>query len=114
MGEWLERFVDRVSLAYRERIATVKSWPFDEIIHLIEVDRRECIGPERLEYALAAIGVIAGRSQGVDIDVFDVLAMNPWNKSERPVPSDAMIAAQSGCIWNPETQRYEDVKRYGK
>ena len=103
-----------MSLAYRERIPIVKSWPFYELIHLIEVDRRECIGPERLEYALAAIGVIAGRTQGADIDIYDMLAMNPWNRSERPVPSDAMIAAQSGCIWNPETQQYEDLKRYGK
>lgn len=111
MGEWLDRFVDRVSLAYRERIPIVKSWPFLELIHLIEVDLRECIGPERNEYMLAAIGVIVGRSQGMEIDVYDVLAMNPWSKSERPVPTDAQLAAQSGCIWNPETQRYEDVKR---
>jgi hypothetical protein len=103
-----------VSLAYRERIPTVKSWPFEEIIHLIEVDRRECIGPERIEYALAAIGVICGRSQGMEIDAYDVLAMNPWSKAERPVLSDAQLAAQSGCILNPETGKYEDIKKYGK
>ena len=84
------------------------------MIHLIEVDRRECIGTERLEYMLAAIGVICGRSQGIDIDIYDVLAMNPWNRSERPIPSDAQLAAQSGCVLNPETGKYEDIKKYGK
>lgn len=72
---------------------------------------RECIGNERLEYMLAALGVIIGRAQGMQIDVYDVLGMNPWNKSERPIPSDAQLAMQAGCIWNEETKRYEDPRR---
>jgi len=78
---------------------------------MIEIDKRECIGNERIEWALAAIGVITGRAQGMDIDIYDVLAMNPWSRAERPAPTDAMLAAQSGCIWNPDTQRYEDVRK---
>lgn len=90
---------------------TIESWPFPDVIHMIEIDKRECIGNERIEWTLAAIGVITGRAQGMDIDIYDVLAMNPWSRAERPVPTDAMLAAQSGCIWNPDTQRYEDVRK---
>ena len=60
---------------------------------------------------LAAIGVIAGRSQGMDVDVYDVLAMNPWNRSERPMPSDAQLAQQAGCDWDEEAQCYIDRRK---
>ncbi len=78
------------------------------------MDKRECIGPERNEYMLAALGVIIGRAQGMQIDVYDVLNMNPWNKSERPIPSDAQLAMQAGCVWCEERQQYVDPKELKK
>jgi hypothetical protein len=77
---------------------------------MIEVDKRECIGKERLEYAIAAIGLIAGRAQGMDIDIYDVLSMNPFAKAERPMPTDAQLARQAGCVWCEERQQYVDRK----
>ena len=110
----MNRFVDRVSLAYRTPRRIVESWPFPDVIHLIEVDKRECIGNERIEYALAAIGVIAGRAQGMDIDIYDVLGMNPWCRAERPMPTDAQLARQAGCVWCEERQQYVDPKELKK
>jgi hypothetical protein len=86
------------------------------VIHLIDVDKRECLGNERLEYAIAALGVIAGGSQGMRIDIYDVLSMNPWSRTERPMPTQAQLAQQAGCVWDETRQKYVDpkVKRHGK
>ncbi len=78
----------------KKRRGKIESWDFTEVIGWIRYDRDECIGCERTETLLAYIGSIIGRTGGADIDIFDVLAILPWNKSERPLYSDDVLIDQ--------------------
>ena len=100
MGEWLDRFIDRVMVALRCRRGEVESWPLAELAHWVVVDRRECIGPERREWLLASAAAFICRCQGAEVDVYDLLSVHPWNPVERPVMSDAAIAAAVGARWD--------------
>jgi hypothetical protein len=68
--------------------------PFLEFIGWLKFDRDECIGPERQELMTAILAQTIGQTQGADVDIFDFLALNPWSKVERPMPSDEAIISQ--------------------
>ena len=70
------------------------------------VDRRDCLGPERLEWLLASASAMICRCQGAQVDAFDLLAGNPWNPVERPPMSDAAIAAAVGARWDEDRGCY--------
>ena len=72
----------------------VLALPFLEFIGYLKFDKDECIGPERAELMQALIAQTIAQTNGVDVDVYDILAMNPWCKWERPMPSDDYIMQQ--------------------
>ncbi len=62
-----------------------------DIIGWIRYDRSECLGPERNEMLIANLGVILAGSHGARIDVFDILACQPWGDWERPAIPESVI-----------------------
>jgi len=78
----------------RRSVSEIESLTWQEVIGWITYDRLECIGSEREEVMLAAICEMVTRANGAHVDIYDFLAISPWNKMERPMPTDEQIMAQ--------------------
>ena len=83
-----------MAFALKRTKAEIDALPFVEFVGWIQFDRDECIGPERAELMQAIIAQTIAQVQGADVDVYDILASNPWCKWERPMPSDEYILQQ--------------------
>jgi len=60
----------------------------------LRYDFDECLGPERGEWMQAMIASAIAQTHGADLDVYSYLALNPWNKIQRPMPSTEFLVKQ--------------------